>query len=60
MQPILWIFLNALRNLKHSLDILHECLYITVVVTKLRNVFGLSLLWTFFGVFGPFCTMFLK
>ena len=33
-QPIWSIFLNVLRNLKHSLDILHECFNITVVVTQ--------------------------
>ena len=35
---ILGILHNVLRNLKHSIDILHECLDITVVVTKLVNV----------------------
>ena len=49
--PTLGTFLNALRKLKHSLDILHECLDITMVVTKLRNVLGLPLLWAFFGCF---------
>ena len=33
-------------RLKHSLDILHECFDITVVLTKLRNVLGLPpLIW---------------
>ena len=36
--PILGILLNVLRDLKRSLDILHECLDITVVVTKLSDV----------------------
>ena len=38
MQPMLGIFLNVLRNLKHSLDLLHECHDITVMVTKLRTM----------------------
>ena len=54
--PILGIFLNDLRNLKDSLDILHECIDITAVVTKLKNVSGFPLLWTFCGVCGTFCT----
>ena len=35
--PILGILLDVLRNVKYSLEILHECLDITVVVTRLRN-----------------------
>ena len=34
--PILSIFFNVLRNLKYSLDILHECIDIIVEVTKLK------------------------
>lgn len=60
MKLILGAFLNILRNSKHSLDILHENLDTTRVVTTLRNVLGLTLLWAFFGVFGPFCSIFLK
>lgn len=59
LEPILIIFLNVMRNLKLSLDILNKCLCITVVVTKLKNVLGLPLLWKFFGVFGQFCSMIL-
>ena len=59
LESILIIFLNVMRNLKHSLDILNKCLFITVVVTKLKNVLDLSLLWKFFGVFGQFCSMIL-
>ena len=51
------IFLNVLRILKYSLDIFLECIDTTVVV---KNVLGFSLLWSFLGVFGPFCTRFLK
>ena len=40
---ILGIFLDVLRNVKHSLDFFHQCLNITVVVTKLRKVRGLPL-----------------
>ena len=62
MQPTLCIFLNVLVNLKHSLDtfFLHQCLVITVVSSKLRNVLSLSLLLALLRVFGSFCTMFLK
>ena len=56
----LGILLNVLRNLKHYIDIWHECLDITVVLTKLRNVLGFPLLWTFLGVLGPFNTIFFK
>ena len=58
--PILGIFLNVLRNVKHSLDFFHECLNITVAVTKLRKVLGLPLSWTFLFAFGSFCTISLK
>ena len=65
--PLMWafcciwvIFLNVLRNLKHSLDILHGCLDITMVVSKLKNIFSLTQCWTFFGVFSPFFIMFFK
>ena len=58
--PILGTFCNALKHLKHSLDILHECLDITVVVTKLKFVLGLYKLLTFFSIFGPLCTIFLN
>ena len=47
---ILGILFNVLRNLKHSLDNLHECLDITVVVTKPRNVLVFPLLWTFLDI----------
>ena len=60
MKFILGAFLNILRNSKHSLDILHESLDTTMVVTTLRNMLGLTLLWAFFGVFSPFCIIFLK
>ena len=58
--PIWGILFNVLKNLKHFFDTLHECLDITAVVTKLRNVFGFPLRCAFLGVFGSFCTMFLK
>ena len=32
------------ENLEYSLDILHDCIDITVVFTKLRNVLSFSLL----------------
>ena len=56
--PILGILLNILRNVKHFLDILHECLDITVVVTKLRN--GLPLLGSpsALSIFGYFWSIF--
>ena len=57
--PILGIFLNVLGNLIYFLDILLECLDITVVVTKLKNMFGLFLLWICLGVFGPIGIMLL-
>ena len=44
------IIVNALRNSKHSLNVLHEFLDITVVVTKLKNVLG-SLCFVHFVVF---------
>ena len=44
---ILGILLNILRNAKHFLDTLHECLDITVAVTR-----------AFLGGFGPFSTIF--
>ena len=47
---VLSIFINALRNLKCSLDILNKCLDNTAVVTKLKNVLSVPLL-HFFGVF---------
>lgn len=43
----LGIFLRVLSKLKHYLDVLHECLDITVMVTKLRVVFDLLPLWIF-------------
>ena len=58
MQTILGIFHNISRNLKYSLDILQECLEITAMVTKVKNVLGLPLLWTFLGISVPFYTMF--
>ena len=39
-----------LQKLKHSLDFLHECLDITVVFTKLRDMLGLPLLWAFWVI----------
>ena len=36
--PVSGTLLNVLRNLKHSLDILHELFDIVVVVTKLKNI----------------------
>ena len=51
--PIFSIFFNVLRNEKHSLDTFHECLDITVVVTKLRNVLGFPQPWGFFWCFWP-------
>ena len=54
---ILAIFLNVLRNVKNSFDILHKCFHITVMVTKLKNVLGISMLWIFLDIFCPFCTM---
>ena len=57
--PILDIFLNVLENLKYFLDILLECLDITVVVTKIKNMLGLFLLWICLGVFGPIGIMLL-
>ena len=53
-RPLLDIFFNFLRNLKHSFDTLHECLNKTIVVTKLRNVFDFRLRWKFLTGFGPF------
>ena len=44
------IIVNALRNSKHSLNVLHQFLDITVVVTKLKNVLG-SLCFAHFVVF---------
>lgn len=51
---------QCLERLKTDIDILNKCLDISVVVTKLKNMLWLSLLWTFYDVFGPFCTMFPK
>ena len=48
------ILLSVLTNLKHYFDILHECLDITAVVVKLKNVLGLSLFRTFLGVLAQF------
>ena len=52
------ILLNILRNVKHFLDILYECLDITVVVTKLRS--GLPLLGSpsALSIFGCFWSIF--
>ena len=36
---------ECLGKLKTSLDILHKCLYITVVVAEIKNVLDLPLLW---------------
>lgn len=60
LQLILGIFLKVLINLKHSVDILNECLDITVVVIKLWNVLGLPLLWLFLTIFCIFCNTFLE
>ena len=57
---ILGVLPNILRNVKQSLDNLYEWLDITAVVTKLRNVLDLALLWIFLGAFDLFCTTFLK
>lgn len=53
-----WVSLALIFG--HSLDILHEYFDIIVMVIKLKNVLDLPLIWAFFGVSGPFCTMFLK
>lgn len=55
---IFGIFLNVLRNLRHSLDFLHKCLGITVVATKLKT--DACHYWADFGVFNPFATILLK
>ena len=57
-RTILGIFLNALRNLKHSFDFLYKCLGITVVATKLKR--GACHYWVDFDVFNPFYTILLK
>ena len=57
-RTILGIFLNALRNLKHSFDFLYKCLGITVVATKLKR--GACHYWVDFDVFNPFHTILLK
>ena len=52
--PVFGIFLNLLRNLKHSLDILHECFGVTLMVSKQENVLCLLLLltyWCFWSMF---------
>ena len=51
-RAILGILLNALRNLKHSFDILHEYLDISVVVTNILHLTFLSELLFIFR-FGP-------
>ena len=51
---IFWVYFGYAPQ---CLEKLHECLYITVVVNNLRRVLGISLLWIFLGVFGPFCTV---
>ena len=60
MGLILGIVLSVLRNLRDFFDILHRCLDIIVLVTKLKNLLGFHLLWTFAGFFRLFCSMFLK
>ena len=60
MGLILGIILSVLRNLRDFFDILHRCLDIIVLVTKLKNLLGFHLLWTFAGFFRLFCSMFLK
>ena len=45
--PVFGIFLNLLRNLKHSFDILHECFVVTLMVSTQENVLDLLLLLTF-------------
>ena len=60
MGLILGIVLSVLRNLRDFFDILHRCLDIIVLVTKLKNLLGFHLLWIFAGFFRLFCSMFLK
>ena len=47
---LFWVYLPT-KNFKQSFYILLKSLDITVVVSKLKNMFGLPLLWIFWGVF---------
>ena len=54
----LGIFPKVLSNLKNYLDVLHECLDITVMVAKLRMVFDLLPLWKFWAFLFHFVVSF--
>ena len=58
LEPFLDIFLNGLRNLKHSLNVLHECLKKIVMVAKLKYILDLSLFRTILDIFVPFFSSF--